>query len=352
MPALGSCLGLWGKLSKDLDAWVELWKYDFWVNLDKWIGKANFDLQKIDNAEEFVKYRFGSEGLHFFDRTTGLNILFDEIRNTCNPQSLAPKFVAFAITNACDLACSYCYADKRPDNLQFEKIMGWLQDLDAFGSFGVGFGGGEPTLYPQFEQLCKEVFSRTKLSISFTTHGHHLTPQFFYALQDSVHFVRISMDGVASTYEELRGRSFDKFLEKLRLLSENVPFGINVVINEKTVLELDRIYQVASDFGARELLFLPQRANLTHDAATCKTMQTLGEWIARYKGHISLLTNQVINGVETICWQNQFPDQEYAFISARGILKRTSYSENGIDLSDFTLPEAFIALQRLEAING
>lgn len=29
-PALPS--GSWGKLSKDLDAWVGLWKYDFRVN--------------------------------------------------------------------------------------------------------------------------------------------------------------------------------------------------------------------------------------------------------------------------------------------------------------------------------
>jgi hypothetical protein len=35
-------LGLWGKLSKDLDAWVGLWKYDFWVNLDNQMKKAYF----------------------------------------------------------------------------------------------------------------------------------------------------------------------------------------------------------------------------------------------------------------------------------------------------------------------
>jgi Trypsin-like peptidase domain len=39
-PALGSRVGPWGKLSKDLDAWVGLWKYDFWVNLDKWMKRS------------------------------------------------------------------------------------------------------------------------------------------------------------------------------------------------------------------------------------------------------------------------------------------------------------------------
>ena len=41
-PVLCSCLGLWGKLSKDLDAWVGLCKYDFWVNLGKRMGKDIF----------------------------------------------------------------------------------------------------------------------------------------------------------------------------------------------------------------------------------------------------------------------------------------------------------------------
>lgn len=59
-----------------------------------------------------VKLRVGPDGLHLFDRRTGLNMLFDEIEAPEEQWSRAPRQVSIALTNACDLACSFCYAPK------------------------------------------------------------------------------------------------------------------------------------------------------------------------------------------------------------------------------------------------
>jgi sulfatase maturation enzyme AslB (radical SAM superfamily) len=94
-----------------------------------------------------VKMRAGPSGMQIFHRTSGLNILLDEISV---PQALwatSPRYVSVALTNACDLACPYCYAPKDSAALDVERVVGWLSELDVNGCLGVGFGGGEPTLY-------------------------------------------------------------------------------------------------------------------------------------------------------------------------------------------------------------
>ncbi len=58
------------------------------------------------------KQRRSPAGLHLFDRTTGLNILLDEIRVPASLWSRAPRQVSIALTNRCDLTCDHCYAPK------------------------------------------------------------------------------------------------------------------------------------------------------------------------------------------------------------------------------------------------
>ena len=161
-----------------------------------------------DHQADHWKLRCGPSGLHVFNRTTGLNVLIDEIPVLASLQSRAPRQISIALTNRCDLACAHCYAPKSRDELRFDVVTQWLAELDAHGALGVGFGGGEPTLYPEFERLCQHAARETRLSVSFTTHGHHIDDVLAEGLRGSVHFVRVSMDGVGATYQLIRRRSF------------------------------------------------------------------------------------------------------------------------------------------------
>ena len=119
-----------------------------------------------------MKMRRGYSGVHFFDRRTGVNVLMDEILPSFEEWSPAPKYVSFALTNACELSCPYCYASKQPARLSGDAILKWAKELDEGGSFGLGLGGGEPTLFPGFAGLCKRLHEETDLAITMTTHGH------------------------------------------------------------------------------------------------------------------------------------------------------------------------------------
>src|ERR1051326_2691015 len=146
------------------------------------------------------RIRPSASGVHLFDRGTGINVLLDEFSVPAADWSRAPRQVSVALTNRCDLACAYCYAPKSRATLDFSSVTGWLSELNANGCLGVGFGGGEPTLYGRFAELCRYTTHKTELAVTFTTHAHHLDQTLSAELRGNVHFIRVSMDGVGSTY--------------------------------------------------------------------------------------------------------------------------------------------------------
>src|SRR6266705_976700 len=54
-------------------------------------------------ASSQIKIRMGPSGIQLFDRTTGLNILLDEVPVPPTLWAEAPRQVSVALTNACDL---------------------------------------------------------------------------------------------------------------------------------------------------------------------------------------------------------------------------------------------------------
>ncbi len=278
------------------------------------------------------KSRFGPDGLYIFNRETGINILIDEAKIPDDHWSLAPRQVSIALTNTCDLLCSHCYAPKHKANLDFDLLTNWLRILDLNGCVGVGFGGGEPTLYPKFAELCEFAANETGLAVTMTTHGHRLDETLIKKISGRMHFVRVSMDGVGSTYESIRNRSFDSLINKIKLLKEVSPFGINFVVNSATIKELDEAALIADDLGVAELLLLPEvpvGKGVGIDGFTERTMQ---KWIRNYRGNVRLAISEThVDGIP-VCepFEIETGISAYAHIDANGTLKRNSFGQDGV----------------------
>lgn len=279
-----------------------------------------------------LKLRAGPSGIHVFDRATGLNVLLDEVRVSQAAWAAAPRQVSVALTNACDLACPYCYAPKSPAALDFERVAIWLDELDAHGCLGVGFGGGEPTLYRRFVELCHYTAQKTGLAVTFTTHAHHLDDMLVASLAGSVHFVRVSMDGVGGTYEALRGRPFAALLRRLEGVRSLAPFGINFVVNARTLPDLDAATRLAAEVGAAEFLLLPEQPVRGSGGIDERTVRALRRWVSLYSGTVPLSVSEAGADGLPIC--NPFVSETglraYAHIDASGVLKRSSYDSDGV----------------------
>lgn len=293
-----------------------------------------------------MKFRIGPNGVHLFDRLSGLNVLLDELCPKEAAWSTSPRQVSIALTNVCDLHCGYCYAPKHKASLRTNQVLGWLKELDTEGCLGIGFGGGEPTLHPDFVNICKRVSGETELAVTFTTHGHRLTPQLVECLKGSIHFARISVDGVGRTYEEQRGKQFASLLRGMESIATLSPFGINVVVNERTVAELDAISELAQKVGASELLLLPQQATTAVTSIDGVVGRALQDWVSNYRGKVRLAVSEA--GASGLPTCDPLPDerglQAYAHIDASGMLRASSYSPVGAKIGDAGV---LLALKRL-----
>lgn len=290
--------------------------------------------------------RYGPDGIHFFDRQSGLNVLLDEAVIPHERWSVAPRQVSIALTNVCDLACPYCYAPKSRDRLNAEVVKGWLHELDQLGTFGVGFGGGEPLLHPQFLDLCQFGSEQTGLAITCTTHGHHLTQQLAQELRGHIHFMRLSMDGTGPTYERLRRRPFLAFLEKLELAQTICPVGLNFVVNAETIQDLDHAVELAQQFGVREFLLLPEQGVNGRPGIAAAILEELQQWVSMYAGQVRLAISASEAEGFPVCYPlvHETPLIAFAHINARGELLACSYSKHGIIIGEKSLKCAFDAL--------
>lgn len=274
-----------------------------------------------------------ASGVHLFDRVSGVNVLLDEVRVPAGRFSRAPRYLSVALTNACELRCAYCYAPKHAAALDRERVLAWAVELDAAGCLGVGFGGGEPTAYRRFAQLCSEIAQSTSIAVTFTTHGHRLTPELVSSLRGAVHFVRLSVDGVGTTYERLRGRPFAAVVQAAGLLSSLAPFGINAVINADTVGELDDLAAFADEVGASELLLLPEQPTTATPGISDADAQRLVEWAATARTEVRLAISRT--GLEAAlptaeAIPGELPLDAHMHLDATGVLRPHAYASTGL----------------------
>jgi MoaA/NifB/PqqE/SkfB family radical SAM enzyme len=165
-----------------------------------------------------VKLRADAQGVHVFDRESGLNVLLDEVIPPPETWARAPRYVSIALTNACELRCPFCYAPKTPARLDPDRVVAWIEELDGGGCLGVGVGGGEPTAHPRVAEICARAAASTGLAVTLTTRGHRFTEALADELRGNVHFVRVSIDAVGEHYERIRGRRFDALRERLAVV--------------------------------------------------------------------------------------------------------------------------------------
>jgi MoaA/NifB/PqqE/SkfB family radical SAM enzyme len=256
--------------------------------------------------------------------------------------------VSVALTNACDLRCPYCYAPKHAAHLNYDQLTRWLKELDDGGCFGVGFGGGEPTLHRDFAKLCEFVSTNTGMAVTFTTHAHRVNERLSAALEGHVHFIRVSMDGTGATYEALRKRPFRQLLQKLKLVRGLAPFGINFVVNATTFQDIGEAVVIATDCGASEFLLLPERSTSARDGIDNATREALRTWVTSARADIRLAISEVDAEGMPICnpLGREKGLRSYAHIDASGLLKRSSFDNSGVALGSRKLPEILERLQQ------
>ena len=170
----------------------------------------------------------------------------------------APLYIAWQVTNECNLACLHCIEESGPgkafrDELSAAQVFSFLQQVvDAEVPY-LSFSGGEPTLHPLFFEMVEYVCARTT-QLKIETNGHGLTPEKCARLQRlGVKAVQVSLDGASrETFNRMRVRGdFDRAIEGIRnLRAAGVPVEINYSPTRFNVHEIGLAVDLAHELGA------------------------------------------------------------------------------------------------------
>jgi len=170
----------------------------------------------------------------------------------------APLYVAWQITNECNLACLHCIEESGPgkafkDELDEVELMGVLEQLMDEQVPYLSFSGGEPMVHPHFFRMVDYVCSRGG-ELKVETNGHFLTPDNCVRLRDlGVKAVQVSLDGATrATFNKMRVLGeFNTAVDGTRnLRNAGVPIEINYSPTKFNAHEIGAAVDLAYELGA------------------------------------------------------------------------------------------------------
>lgn len=293
-----------------------------------------------------MKLRKEVSGLHYFDRVSGVHILIDEIKVPKEKITHSPRTVSIALTNICDLKCHFCYAPKNKQTHSFEYLKLLCKELDNCGVLEITLGGGEPTLFPEFTELCNWVWDNTSMGISFTTHGHHLDEVFIKKITGKVSSIRFSIDGIEPRYSVIRRKKLSDLIKKIELVSGKIPFGINCVVSKGQSEELEKVIDLAIKLNAVNVLIIPEHTNGIFQTTEFDWNQ-IDRIINKYQHKIELLVTYDAGHFLKSETLNISIGNEYLFahVSADNKIKLNSFDNEGILIQNIeNLKEYFLTI--------
>jgi MoaA/NifB/PqqE/SkfB family radical SAM enzyme len=186
------------------------------------------------------------DALLLFDRDTGQHVLLDDDESLRGLVQLAPRAVQFAITNRCNLACTFCSRDlDAASEWTADTAFAMLSDLADAGVLEVAFGGGEPFAFRGFDDLVRRLHADTPLAVHATTNGLLLD--------------RARVDGLRGALGQLRLSLYDDndWRARVAMLADaDVRFGVNYLVTPARLRDLDTVVVELVALGCRDILLL------------------------------------------------------------------------------------------------
>ncbi len=140
----------------------------------------------------------------------------------------------------CNLKCSYCSVSKRNRHfsIDYNIIIQYLKDLISRGLKAVILtGGGEPTIYPRFNDLIKWIKKNTNLKIGLITNGTFTIDCDW----DSFDWIRISINDI----------------NKIKIIKTTAILGCSVVYTNQTFKEMQAISKMIHGTSVQYVRVLP-----------------------------------------------------------------------------------------------
>jgi MoaA/NifB/PqqE/SkfB family radical SAM enzyme len=175
--------------------------------------------------------------------STGFKLLkyLDRLKDFQDGKSVSPVTLHIMPESRCNLKCSFCSVSNRQvhERLDFSTIKTTVTRLTGLGLKGVVIsGGGEPCIYPEFEDLLQFLYSQN-LKVGLITNGTKLA-KVDKGLVKGLSWVRIS----ANTLDYVDDIELPEFGSK-------TVFGLSYIVSLDTKdNSLQRVVRLADRYNA------------------------------------------------------------------------------------------------------
>jgi len=235
-----------------------------------------------------MKTKNTPEGLVFYDPKTYTTVRLnrEESRKLGIkkfPKDTPPEVVHLEISDRCNLNCPYCYVrGKRGRELSTAEWVRIIKDLADTGVFQVTFGGGEPTMREDLEELA--LYAKAcKLTLCMTSNGLRI-PEIKPSVLKLFDQINVSWHRQAG------------FVRALAYLKDcHVRRGINFVLSKQYEKDLGFIKQVSKQYGA-EILFLTYKAVNQDINNQISAKQVFKEALKAFKEHLKVAVDGMTCG--------------------------------------------------------
>jgi [mycofactocin precursor peptide]-tyrosine decarboxylase / 3-amino-5-[(4-hydroxyphenyl)methyl]-4,4-dimethylpyrrolidin-2-one synthase len=167
----------------------------------------------------------------------------------------SPVNLTWEVSLACNLRCSHCLSssgEPAHNELTTAEALGLVEQLHRSKVFQINFGGGEPFLRPDFEEILDACHSQGIMTC-ISTNGTLIGPDRVARLAASrLVAIQVSLDGAnADTCDAIRGNGvFNKAIEAVKLLAAtNIPTSINTVLTAQNAAEIPAMHELAKSLG-------------------------------------------------------------------------------------------------------
>ncbi len=159
------------------------------------------------------------------------------------------RYLMLEVTSRCNLRCLHCYlGDPVGDDLDLDAALGILDEFGDMGGLRLAVTGGEPLLYPRFEELNRALTDRPYRRVLITngTLLSRLDPACL-----NFEEVQVSLDGMEEGHDFLRGGgTFKRTVEQLRrAAAAGLQVSVATVIHRHNLDELPRLGELLREMG-------------------------------------------------------------------------------------------------------
>ncbi len=151
-----------------------------------------------------------------------------------------PYTILIDPTSNCNLRCKGCWAGayEKQQSLSFEEVDRIVSEAKELGIYFIVMSGGEPTMWPHLEDLCRKHYD---VAFMIYTNGTLIDEETAKWMREAGNITpAFSLEGGREATDQRRGKGvFDKIMTAMDHLKENgVAFGFSVTITTENAEEV------------------------------------------------------------------------------------------------------------------